>query len=220
MMRSLSPILLCLLVTSASAATAVRASIEQLSTTADAVVRVRCVESEAAFSADRSTIETKVRLSVLETVAGSVAEEITVVCRGGRVGEAVLRVRGQPTFSRDEESILFLRRDRRGAWRVLGWSQGKFRIDRDGETGTVRAIQDLTGLCFARPSDGTRISVKPDVLPLNDLLKRVRTAREEAKARTAAATGEEGTEDPGESPEAEVTPPREVEPGESPPPGK
>jgi hypothetical protein len=187
-MRSLGLALLCLLATSnAPAATAIRASIEQLA-------------AEAAFTEDRSPIETRVGFSVLEVIAGTVGTDLTVLCAGGRVGDCALRVRGQPTFSPDEEAVLFLRRDSHGDWRVLGWSQGKFRIVRDPERGTATAIQDLTGLCFVGPAEGAPVARGPERLPLDDLTSRVLAAR----TPVTAPPGEKGE---GGAPPAETGPP-------------
>jgi hypothetical protein len=186
------------------ATTALRVSVEQMAKRADIVVRARCVSSEARFTADRSTIETYVSLKTLEVLGGEAPATLTVLCRGGRVGKSALRVTGQPTFKADEEVVLFIRKAPKGILRVLGWCQGKFRIVRDAEAGTVTASQELSGLCFFRPDgDEPRRSLKPDVLPLEDLVKRIKAARTPPPTKDGEASGE--TEKPADG---EVTPPK------------
>ena len=202
----------------APAATAIRASIEKLSQDSVLVARTRCVSVEARFTADRTTIETYVKLETLESMVGTATAELTVLCRGGRVGDKVLRVPGQAKFVAGEEDVVFLRKDPRGAWRVLGWCQGKFRIVRDAEKKTVEAIQDLDGLCFVGGVDGKKpLTTKPERLALADLARRVAAARTPA-ADDGKSDGDE-TETTSEGESGDETPDA-GESGEKADPGK
>ena len=215
----LSTGVLCLLLLSAafastaSAATAVRATIEQLSEKSVLVVRTKCLSVEARFTPDGSTIETHVVLERLESIVGKAPEKLTVLCRGGTVGDRSLKVPGQARFSVGEEDVVFLRKDPRGAWRVLGWCQGKFRVVRKNDTAAVEAVQDLAGLCFVKGKDETKpVSAKPMRLALADLVKRITTARPPVKDEPGTGDGD-GAETPDHESEKK-TPPAEDESGE------
>ncbi len=208
-------LVLMLAASAASAASAVRASVEQLSQKSVLVVRAKCLSSEARFTADGATIETYVVLERLESIVGEAPAKMTVLCRGGTVGEKSLKVAGQARFKVGEEDVVFLRKDPRGAWRVLGWCQGKFRVVRNPDTGAVDAVQDLAGLCFVKGKGETKpVSTKPLRLALADLVTRVKAAKTPAKDESGTGDGD-GAD--GETPTDETekkTPPAEDESGQ------
>src|SRR5258708_17295634 len=61
---------------------------------------------------------------------------------GGRVGNLHSRIDGVPAFRPGEEAYVFLWGREGEPFRVLGWSQGTFRIARDPRTGVERVTQD------------------------------------------------------------------------------
>ena len=61
---------------------------------------------------------------------------------GGVVGPLHSHVEGVPTFRAGEEAYLFLWGREGEPYRVLGWTQGTFRIARDERTGIETVTQD------------------------------------------------------------------------------
>src|SRR5260370_35768621 len=62
--------------------------------------------------------------------------------RGGIIGNLHSRIDSVPAFRRGEEAYVFLWRRESEPYRVLGWSQGTFRIARDPRTGMESVTQD------------------------------------------------------------------------------
>lgn len=99
---------------------------------------------------------------------------------GGTMGGLRQVVAGVPTLAAGDEVVLFLWRGHPGTdTRLLGLSQGTFRVDRSRETGPADAVSDRSGLGLVR-RDAT--GLVPDEaeasrelrLPLPSLLDRVR----------------------------------------------
>jgi hypothetical protein len=70
---------------------------------------------------------------------------------GGSVGNLHSLVSGVPTFRPGEEAYVFLWGREGEPFRVLGWSQGAFRISRDERTGVERVTQDSAAAPFFDP---------------------------------------------------------------------
>lgn len=73
---------------------------------------------------------------------GALPGTVTVRMLGGRVGTLSSRVDGVPTFRAGEEVYLFLWGKAGEPYRVLGWSQGTFRIARDPRSGLENVTQE------------------------------------------------------------------------------
>ena len=67
---------------------------------------------------------------------------MTVRMLGGRADGITSRVDGVPAFRAGEEVYLFLWGKPGESYRVLGWSQGTFRIIRDARTGVEKISQE------------------------------------------------------------------------------
>jgi hypothetical protein len=124
----------------ANATTLVRLPFEDLAQQSTAVARLRCLGSESHW--DGREIWTESRFEVLELDKGLLPGLVTVRMPGGRAGHFQSRVDGVPIFQSGEEVYLFLWNQQGGAYTVLGWSQGTFRITRNSETGTESVTQD------------------------------------------------------------------------------
>lgn len=129
-----------LLAVVANATTLVRLRLEDLARQATAVARVRCLGARS-FWEDRE-MWTETRFAVLEQSKGSLPAFIRVRMLGGSVDGLHSRVEEVPAFHAGEEAYVFLWAREGEPLRVLGWSQGTFRIARDARTGAETVTQD------------------------------------------------------------------------------
>lgn len=161
-------LLLALLLTAivASATTLEPMSFDRLTRQATAIVRVRCVgvqstwasgeiwtdshfevlrqEKTDAFGTDQYESTSRVSMQEAAVRDGTTASaaKITVRQLGGSVGGLHAQVDDVPQFHPGEEVYLFLWRRSGERYRVLGWTQGTFRVIRDARTGAARVTQD------------------------------------------------------------------------------
>lgn len=131
---------LVLLAVVANATTLARMRFEELARQATAVARVRCLGAESHWQ--NGEIWTETRLEVIEQSKGWLPGVVTVRMLGGSVGNLHSRVEGIPSFHAGEEAYVFLWNREGEPLRVLGWSQGTFRIARDAHTGVETVTQD------------------------------------------------------------------------------
>jgi len=131
---------LALLAIVANATTLSRLSFDELANQATAVGRFRCISVESRWQDGEMWTET--RFETLEVNKGLLPGVVTVRMLGGTVGNLHSHVEGVPAFRPGEEAYLFLWGRGGEPFRVLGWSQGAFRIARDPRTGIERVTQD------------------------------------------------------------------------------
>lgn len=165
----------------AGATSAVLLEDDELVDRSQLVVTGRCTGTET-VRVDRSLL-TLARFRVDEVlkdtqgaVAGTTAE-VTVVLPGGVDPSAPFPVAevwpGAPSLVAGEEALLFLRpyQPLAEGWTVVGFSQGKFGIDRDAEP--ARVERNLSGSSLWAP-DGTVREGQAREEALADLVRRVR----------------------------------------------
>jgi hypothetical protein len=87
-------------------------------------------------------IWTETRFEVLELSKGQLPDVVTIRMLGGSVGNLHSRIEGVPAFRPGEEAYLFLWGHDGEPFRVLGWTQGTFRVTRDAHTGVELVTQD------------------------------------------------------------------------------
>jgi hypothetical protein len=98
----------------------------QLVRAADLIVTGSVQQISSQWNADRSQIQTDVRVSVEKCVKGtSRPSEVTVRLPGGQVGDIVQDSSGNPDFQVGEEVLVFLQSGEEGTVRVVGGFQGK-----------------------------------------------------------------------------------------------
>jgi hypothetical protein len=131
---------LTLLAIAANATTLSRLRFEELVKQATAVARLRCIGVESRWQ--DGEIWTETRFEVVELNKGLLPGVVSVRMLGGRVGSLHSRVEGVPAFHPGEEAYVFLWGREGEPFRVLGWSQGTFRITRDQRTGVELVTQD------------------------------------------------------------------------------
>jgi hypothetical protein len=170
---------LALLAAVAQATTFARLRLEELAQKAAAVARLRCVSSESRWS--QGEIWTDTRFEVLAAEKGALPRVVTVRTPGGRVREVESHVDGTPRFQPGEEVYLFLWGQPGEPYRVLGWTQGTFRIGKDGATKRETVTQDSATTAIFDPlrrefrAEGVR------KLPVAEFLERLRRAVAEAR---------------------------------------
>jgi hypothetical protein len=98
-----------------------------------AVGKVASLKSE--WTPDKQRIETRVTLSVDEYVKGAAGNSMEVVVPGGEVGAVGELYTHMPKFSQGEEVVVFVSKDKKGRFRVVGGSDGKYDIEHDSLTG-------------------------------------------------------------------------------------
>lgn len=124
----------------ANATTLARLRFEELAKQATAVARLRCLGAESRW--ENGEIWTDTRFEVLEQNKGLLPGLVTIRTLGGNVGSLHSQIDGVPAFRQGEEAYVFLWGREGEPYRVLGWSQGAFRIARDTRTGVETVTQD------------------------------------------------------------------------------
>jgi hypothetical protein len=133
-------VLLALTAAFANGTTLTRLRFEDLAQHSTAVARLRCLGSE--FRWERGELWTETHFEVLEHNKGLLPGLVTVRTIGGASGHLHSHVDGVPVFRSGEEVYLFLWERPGEPYRVLGWTQGTFRIARNADTGTETVTQD------------------------------------------------------------------------------
>jgi len=130
---------LALLAIAANATTLSRVRFEELANQATAIARLRCIGVESHWQGGE--IWTETRFEVVELNKGMLPGVISIRMLGGSIGSLHSRIEGVPAFRAGEEAYVFLWAREGEPFRVLGWSQGTFRIMKDSR-GIERVTQD------------------------------------------------------------------------------
>ena len=126
-------------------------SLSDLVAQSDLIVRGQVIGLESRWSPDRTTIQTDVRLRVLDVMVSrvDVQEEVTFRVEGGKIADQEVRTSVDPVFKESDEGIFFLHFGP-GEPRptLVGRSQGYLPIDNgmvsvDGETKSVAELKSL-----------------------------------------------------------------------------
>ena len=110
-------------------------SIDRLIGEADLIVRGRVEELKTRQAPDRRFITTIITLSVQTQFKGPEVSSITLEQPGGAMGDVAQRVPGLAEFSKGEDVVLFLKRQRGDLFNTVNGKQGKFTIKTERETG-------------------------------------------------------------------------------------
>ncbi len=139
--RSRRVILFCLsfvLIASTAFATQILyQSPQQLGQQSSLVVRGKVVSVDSYWNDDHSKIFTRTRVGVDETYKGVDEPVVDIIQLGGVVDNVRVTVHGALQWAPGEEVLLFAERQDTGDFRVTGFSQGKFHIERDHDTGVA-----------------------------------------------------------------------------------
>ena len=140
---------LTLLAIAANATTLARMPFEELVKQATAIARFRCLSTKSLWL--NGEIWTDTQFEIVKQAKGALPGTVTVRTLGGTLGLLHSRVEETPVFHPGEETYLFLWAREGEPLRVLGWSQGTFRIARDLKTGTETVTQDSTAVPLFDP---------------------------------------------------------------------
>jgi hypothetical protein len=112
-------------------------AIDQIARKADVIAVGRVTSMQSEWNADKSRIFTRVTLSVDQYLKeGSASSKtITVFTPGGEVGDVGEIYTHVPTFRRNEEVVVFLKKNDAAGYRVAAGMQGKYVIEKDPQTG-------------------------------------------------------------------------------------
>lgn len=102
---------------------------------------VKSVTAEKRPRGNGVKIVTLVELDVIEVVAGTPPEKVTLELLGGKVGEEELRVVGMPEFKVGDEDILFVSRNGRAVAPLYAMGHGRYAVTREAESGRKRVMR-------------------------------------------------------------------------------
>jgi len=164
-------LLLWLFAGQALASSALQMDVPALTHAASDVVQARVTSSRTEWTEDHRRLMTFIELDVLQTWKGSPRGRLTVVQPGGERDGLAQRVAGVAVLDVGNEVALFL--ERQGPlWRVVGLSQGVYRVERQAD-GAARAVPVAV--------DGLQLVVPPGssphpraAVPLDELQGQVR----------------------------------------------
>lgn len=131
---------LALIAAVANATTLARMKFADLADQAAAIARVRCLRSVSHWK--NGEIWTTTQFAVIEQAKGDLGGILEVEMPGGSLGHLRAHVDEVPAFASGEDAYLFLWLAPGGSYRILGWSQGSFRIRKDANTGLEVVTQD------------------------------------------------------------------------------
>lgn len=113
----------------------VRLNVESMREASEAVVLARTVRTESYWNDTRTAILTRVTLQVTDQLTGEAESETTVIVPGGQVGDYVHEVSDMPSFTMDEEAVVFIERHASGLLLVSGGASGKIDVTVDPVSG-------------------------------------------------------------------------------------
>ena len=138
-----------------------------------------CVASARKHTGKTARSGTDTQFEVVEQNKGLLPGLVTIRTLGGTIGGLHSRVEGVPEFRAGEEAYVFLWGREGEPHRILGWSQGTFRIARDARTGVETVTQDSAAAPLFDPR--TREFVRSGIrnLPVASFQMKLRKALEE-----------------------------------------
>jgi hypothetical protein len=128
----------------ANATTLVHLPFHQLVKESSAITRLRFISSQTRI--EGGEICTDSVFEVLYLGKGNTPSRIVVRTPGGIYQHLHSHVDSVPQFHPDEEVFLFLIGSPGNAYRIVGWTQGTFRIHKKGASGMETVTQDSAGV--------------------------------------------------------------------------
>jgi hypothetical protein len=178
--------IICGLALQANATTLARMDLNTLASSAEIIVRVRCIHSETKWESE--TIWTFADFAVLETFKGAPTQVLRVRLPGGRMNHTEVRIEGVPIFITGEELVLFVEKTSAGDYGVTSWAQGTFRIHRE-KTGDARLTQDSSHFAVFDPRTRQFATEGVRNLPINDFRNQLASALANPPAKSQQHSG-------------------------------
>ena len=138
------------------------------------VVRGKVASVRSFWNDAHTKIFTETVIQVDETYKGQEAGEVRVVQMGGVVDNMQMHVYGALSWHRGEEVLLYLDRMDVDRYRVAGFSQGRFHIERDpasGEPFIRRPAEEGAEILGAPPGRGEGPLAVSARVPLGEFVK-------------------------------------------------
>jgi hypothetical protein len=112
------------------------AVIKKLSKKADAILTGKVTKKESNWNKSKTRIYTKATIEVDEVLKGNNNRNyVEIMYPGGEVGDVGELYTHMPTFDKDEEVLVFLKKDKRNdTYKVLNGESGKMTVMEDAKT--------------------------------------------------------------------------------------
>lgn len=122
---------------SAHQAQSIQSTTKSLAENSDVILEGKVVKQNSSWNQNKTSIYTEVTVEVDEYLKGNRGSKTLVVTTpGGEVGEVGELYSHMPSFSKDEEVLLFVKKDKQGeSYKVLNGEEGKLTLHRDKKTG-------------------------------------------------------------------------------------
>jgi len=162
----------------ALAAVMVKLETKDLAEQAEAVVVGKVASSKAQWDDKKTKILTFTQVTITDTVKGDLKGDVTVRTFGGEVDGLAQIVPGMPQFDKDEEVVLFLKKDEK-SFIVVGMGQGKYSVLREKDKDAV-VFNKLTGLTLGTKDDKGGVTLDknapaPVKKPLKDFVDEIKS---------------------------------------------
>lgn len=146
-------------------------TVEQMGAESSDVVMGRVTSVQSYWNAQRTKIFTETVIAVDESYKGSGEGTVRLVQLGGEVDGVRVTVHGALSWHEEEEVFLFLEPYEGETYHVTGFSQGKFNIERDPDTGEIYiqrpAITDVRLVGGADDDVQTQRGARVERIPLD-----------------------------------------------------
>lgn len=163
------------------AATVPQMELEEVVERSPRIVQGRIVRTWAAWDAAHQAIWTHAEVSVKRDLRGNAGATITISELGGVVDGIEMHAPGAPKLEVGEDVVLFSYATPGGMWRLRGWGQGKYRVEKDS-AGRQVVRRETSGAKFVKPDGGPAIAAQSsagasgdEAEPLDSFLRRVET---------------------------------------------
>ena len=110
-------------------------STDELVQSSEVVAHGKVRELKSEWNEARSRIRTRITLSVDDYLKGNGDGAMEIFVPGGEIGSVGEVYSHVAKFTKDEEVVVFAKKDRQGRFRVSGGSQGKFTVTKDERSG-------------------------------------------------------------------------------------
>ncbi len=150
-------------------ASMIKISLEDLTREADVIVIGDIEEVESRWNLWRTMVYTYSTVSVEKYIKGTGSEKLTIITKGGTVGDSGVWVEDVPEFTKNETVLVFLKKAGR-EFSVAGWAQGKFTVENED-------VRDISG---------EKVSLKDFLRRVEDAIPPQDAATPEAQASAEA----------------------------------
>jgi len=150
-------------------------SVEQLGAQSSTVVSGTVIGSRSFWNDTHTKIFTETQIEVDAAYKGARTASVSILQLGGVVDGLRVTVSGALYWRDGEEVLLFLEPYDNGTYQVSGFSQGKFHVERDPDTGE-RFVRrpELQGaeILGAPDANGMTVSTRVDKVALDKFVQR------------------------------------------------